>query len=117
MTAAVRLRDDFDAATILGLAKGSRDPDQLRRLLSLAEIYDGGPLTDLEDVVKLIRFHEWQAFTAEDVSVFSANTVVAASTTVGGLFTSVTVIASAAVSSGVPPSVVSSTSTVTCCSW
>jgi len=42
MAAAVRLRDDFDAARLRGLAKASRDPDQLRRLLSFAEICDGG---------------------------------------------------------------------------
>ncbi len=42
MVAAVRLRGDFDAARLRGLAKASRDPDQLRRLLSLAEIYGGG---------------------------------------------------------------------------
>jgi hypothetical protein len=41
LASAVRLRDDFDAATLRRLAKGSRDPDQLRRFLSLAEIYDG----------------------------------------------------------------------------
>ena len=40
--AAVRFREDFDAASLRGLAKASRDPNQLRRLLSLAEIYDGG---------------------------------------------------------------------------
>jgi transposase len=43
MAAPVPLRDDFDAAALRGLAKASRDPGQLRRLLSLAEIYDGGP--------------------------------------------------------------------------
>ena len=42
MAAAVQLRDDFDAAALRGLAKASRDPGQLRRLLSLAEISDGG---------------------------------------------------------------------------
>jgi len=42
MGAAVRLRDDFNAAGLRRLAKASRDPDQLRRLLCLAEIYDGG---------------------------------------------------------------------------
>jgi hypothetical protein len=46
MAAAVRLRDDFDAARLRGLAKASRDPDQLRRLLSLAEICDGGSRGD-----------------------------------------------------------------------
>jgi transposase len=42
MAAPVQLRDDFDAAALRGLAKVSRGPDQLRRLLSLAEIYEGG---------------------------------------------------------------------------
>jgi transposase len=42
MAAPIGLRDDFDAAALRALAKASRDPDQLRRLLSLAEIYDGG---------------------------------------------------------------------------
>ncbi len=46
MVAAVWLRDDFDAARLRSLAKTSRDPDQLRRLLSLAEIYDGGSRGD-----------------------------------------------------------------------
>ena len=46
MVAAVRLRGDFDAARLRGLAKASRDPDQLRRLLSLAEIYSGGSRGD-----------------------------------------------------------------------
>ena len=41
MVATVRLRDDFDAAALRGLAKGLRDPGQLRRLLSLAKICDG----------------------------------------------------------------------------
>lgn len=41
MAAPIRLRDDFDAPALRALAKASRDPDQLRRLLSLAEIYDG----------------------------------------------------------------------------
>ena len=36
----------FDAARLGALAKGSRGPVQLRRLLSLAEIYDGGPRGD-----------------------------------------------------------------------
>jgi transposase len=36
MAAPVQLRDDFGAAALRGLAKASRDPGQLRRLLSLA---------------------------------------------------------------------------------
>ena len=46
MAAAIRLGDDFDAATLRRLAKASRGPDQLHRLLSLAEIYDGGSRDD-----------------------------------------------------------------------
>jgi len=46
MAAPIWLRDDFDAARLRDLAKTSRDPDQLRRLLSLAEICDGGSRGD-----------------------------------------------------------------------
>ncbi len=46
MASPIGLRDDFDALMLRGLAKPSRDPDQLRRLLSLAEIYDGGSRGD-----------------------------------------------------------------------
>jgi transposase len=46
MVAPIGLRDDFDALALRALAKASRDPDQLRRLLSLAEIYDGGSRGD-----------------------------------------------------------------------
>ena len=42
MAAAVELRGDFTASGLRGLAKGSRCPDQTRRLLALAQIYDGG---------------------------------------------------------------------------
>ncbi|MFQ6018573.1 MAG: helix-turn-helix domain-containing protein [Kiloniellaceae bacterium] len=42
MAAAVRLREDFDGPSLRGLAKRARDAAQLRRLLVLAEIYDGG---------------------------------------------------------------------------
>ena len=41
MAVAVPLRCDFDAAQLRALAKRSRDPDQTRRLLALAAIYDG----------------------------------------------------------------------------
>ena len=46
MVAPIGLRDNFDAPALRTLAKVSRDPDQLRRLLSLAEIYDGGSRGD-----------------------------------------------------------------------
>jgi transposase len=42
----VPLRSDFDAATLRKLARRSRDADQARRLVALAEIYDGGTRSD-----------------------------------------------------------------------
>src|ERR1700720_4794763 len=46
MGAAVCLREDYDAAQMRGLAKGSSDAAQTRRLLALAMIYDGGSRTE-----------------------------------------------------------------------
>ncbi len=46
MGAAIGLREDYDAADLLRLAKGSKDAAQSRRLLFLAAIYDGGRRTD-----------------------------------------------------------------------
>ena len=46
MAAPVPLRSDFDAPRVRTLAKGSRDPDQTRRLLALAAIYDGATRTE-----------------------------------------------------------------------
>ena len=46
MAVAVPLRCDFDAAQLRALAKRSRDPDQTRRLLALAAIYDGASRTE-----------------------------------------------------------------------
>ena len=37
----IALRPDYDAALLRGLARESKDPDQVRRLLTLAVIYDG----------------------------------------------------------------------------
>ena len=42
MAAPISLREDFDALALRGLAKKTRDANQSRRLLALAEIYDGG---------------------------------------------------------------------------
>ena len=42
MASAVRLRENFDGTPLRALAKRTRDAGQLRRLLALAEIYDGG---------------------------------------------------------------------------
>src|SRR3954466_2197978 len=46
MAVAVPLRSDFDAAQLRALAKRARDPDQTRRLLALAAIYDGASRTE-----------------------------------------------------------------------
>ena len=46
MGAAIALREDYDAADLRRIAKGSKDAAQSRRLLSLAEIYAGGRRTD-----------------------------------------------------------------------
>ena len=42
MAAPVPLRPDYGSSCLRGLARRSRDPDQIRRLLALAAIYDGG---------------------------------------------------------------------------
>lgn len=46
MGAAIGLRDDFDAADLRRLARATRSANQGRRLLALAEIYDGGSRSD-----------------------------------------------------------------------
>ena len=46
MAAPVRLRTDFDAATLRRPAKGARAPHQSRRLLALAVIHEGGSCAD-----------------------------------------------------------------------
>ena len=46
MGRAIGLREDFDGAALRRLAKGSKDAGQSRRLLALAEIYDGGRRKD-----------------------------------------------------------------------
>ncbi len=45
MGRAVALREDFDGPGLRRLAKASKDAGQSRRLLALAEIYDGGRRT------------------------------------------------------------------------
>ena len=46
MGRAVALREDFDGPALRRLAKASKDAGQSRRLLALAEIYDGGRRTE-----------------------------------------------------------------------
>ena len=45
MGAAIGLRDDFDGAALRRLARPSKSANQARRLLALAEIYDGSTRT------------------------------------------------------------------------
>ena len=46
MAAPIALRKDFDGPGLRRLAKRSKDAAQARRLLALAEIYDGGSRSD-----------------------------------------------------------------------
>ena len=46
MAAAIGLRNDFGSSQLRALAKATHDASQARRLLALAEIYDGGSRTD-----------------------------------------------------------------------
>jgi transposase len=50
MTACIVLRDDYDSVGLRRLAKASRDPRQVRRLLALAAVYDGMNRTDAAKV-------------------------------------------------------------------
>src|SRR5215218_4991123 len=61
MAVAVPLRSDFDAAQLRALAKRSRDPDQTRRLLALAAIYDGASRTEAAQIgcVTLPIVRDW----------------------------------------------------------
>src|SRR3954453_2286469 len=61
MAAVVSLRPDFDAAALRTLAKQSRDPDQTRRLLALATIYEGQPRSEAARVgcVTLQSVRDW----------------------------------------------------------
>jgi hypothetical protein len=46
MTAGILLWDDFDGSALRHLARQSHNAGQTRRLLALAEIYDGGSRPD-----------------------------------------------------------------------
>ena len=46
MAAPIALREDFDGPGLRRLAKATKNAAQARRLLALAEIYDGGSRTD-----------------------------------------------------------------------
>ena len=61
MSAAIALRDDYDAAAVREAAKWSDDADQVRRLLALAVVYDGGSRSDGAEAgrVGLQTFRDW----------------------------------------------------------
>jgi len=61
MSAAIALRDDYDAAELRELAKRSDDADQVRRLLALAVVYEGGLRSDGAQAggVGLQTFRDW----------------------------------------------------------
>ena len=68
MAAAVRLREDYDAAGLRELARRSADAAQTRRLLALAAIYAGGSRTEAAQIagVGLQTVRDWVlAFNAE----------------------------------------------------
>jgi hypothetical protein len=46
MAAPIGLRGDFDGSALRRVAKKTREAKQIRRLLALAEIYDGGSRSD-----------------------------------------------------------------------
>ncbi len=61
MGSAIVLRDDFSAGDLRRLAKASKDADQSRRLLALAEIYVGGSRTRAAELgdVQLQSVRDW----------------------------------------------------------
>jgi transposase len=61
MAAAIGLRDDFDGAGLRALAKATKNAAQGRRLLALAEIYDGCSRTDAARIggVGLQTVRDW----------------------------------------------------------
>ncbi len=61
MAAAVRLRKDFGGPALRGICKATKDAAQARRLLALAEIYDGGSRSDAARIggVGLQTVRDW----------------------------------------------------------
>jgi transposase len=61
MASAIDLRGDFDGRELRGLAKATRDAAQSRRLIALAEIYDGGRRSDAARIggVGLQTIRDW----------------------------------------------------------
>ncbi|ATW03273.1 hypothetical protein CHN51_06740 [Sphingorhabdus sp. YGSMI21] len=61
MGTAISLRDDFDGTALRQLARKSKSANQARRLLALAEIYDGGSRTSAARIggVSLQIVRDW----------------------------------------------------------
>ena len=61
MRPGIALRPDYDAARLRSLAKATRDAGQSRRLLALAEIYEGGSRTKAARIggVGLQTIRDW----------------------------------------------------------
>ena len=61
MAAAVKLRGDFSGSALRALARDSRSVGQVRRLLAVAEIYDGGTRGDAARIggVGLQTIRDW----------------------------------------------------------
>lgn len=61
MGVAIALRVDFDGATLRHLARKTKNANQSRRLLALAEIYDGGSRSDAARIggVSLQIVRDW----------------------------------------------------------
>ena len=61
MAAAIALRGDYEGTRLRELAKQSEDADQVRRLLALAVVYDGGSRSDGARAggVGLQTFRDW----------------------------------------------------------
>jgi len=61
MARAIALRDDFAAAALRQLTKNSKNGPQIRRLLSLAAIYDGATRTEAAKIggVGLQIIRDW----------------------------------------------------------
>src|SRR5271169_7217591 len=61
MATAISLRGDFSGASLRALAKKAKDGNRTRRLVALAEIYDGGSRRDAARIggVGLQTIRDW----------------------------------------------------------
>ena len=73
MGIAISLREGYSAGDLRRLAKASKDANQSRRLLALAEIYAGGSRTRATDVERAMGQWSWQTGGLKNLSGRSAN--------------------------------------------